>query len=71
MSAVPVFNLKAPINSGADDFSLVILPEENLEEGVLQKGYFTSSRLEGLGGDDIYSFEKIVLPPEPEPPVRR
>lgn len=65
----PVYNLKSPINSGADDFGLVILPAINLPDGVLQKGYLTSARMNGLGGDDIYSFEKIVLPPEPEPPV--
>lgn len=71
----PVFNLKPPINSGGDDFSLVFLPkeqqnEDNLSEGdVLEKAYFSSSRQGGNGGDDIYLLEKVKLPPVLEPPV--
>ena len=65
----PVINLKPPLNSGADDFGLLIAEGSTLPEGVLQKGFFSSNRLEGLGGDDIYSFEKRPLPPLPIPPV--
>ncbi len=48
-----VVNMKYPINSSADDFSIII---ENNEE----RGYLTSNRDGGKGGDDIYQFE---LPP--------
>jgi len=49
----PVENLKAPINSSYDDFGIVY-------EGKKNKGYFTSNREGGKGGDDIWSF---YLPP--------
>jgi len=48
-----VVNMKYPVNSSADDFSIII---ENDEE----RGYLTSNRDGGKGGDDIYQFE---LPP--------
>ncbi len=51
-------NLKSPINSGADDFGLII-------DKRVQKGYFTSNRLGGAGNDDIYSFERFTPPPRP------
>ncbi len=56
-------NLRAPINSGADDFSFVIDYENRGD--ALQKGFFTSNRKGGQGGDDIYGFKKIILPPLP------
>ena len=46
-------NLKSPVNSSADDFSMII-------EKDGERGYLTSSRDGGKGGDDIYQFE---LPP--------
>jgi len=46
-------NLKSPMNSPADDFGIIF-------EGKKMKGYFTSNREGGKGGDDIWSF---VLPP--------
>lgn len=47
-------NMKVPINSSADDFSIMF-------QGAEEKGMFTSTRKKGgRGGDDIYSFE---LPP--------
>ena len=46
-------NLKSPINSAADDFGMIV--EKNGE-----RGYLTSNRQGGKGGDDIYQFE---LPP--------
>ena len=42
-------NLKSPINSKSDDFSFVILKEQ-------EQGYFSSNREGGKGDDDIYSF---------------
>ncbi len=64
----PPFNLKPPVNSGGDDFGFIV--QSNQAEGdVLQRGFFTSTRFEGPGNDDIYRFEKVVLPPEPEPEV--
>lgn len=52
-------NLKAPINSGKDDFAFVINPET-------RKGYLSSNRDGGIGGDDIYSVvqlkrEKVII----------
>ncbi|MEZ4930555.1 MAG: OmpA family protein [Saprospiraceae bacterium] len=67
-SWVPVRNLKPPLNSGSDDFGLVIDYQGQKKNGVLQVGYFTSNRPEGTGNDDIYRFEKRNLPPEPEKP---
>jgi len=46
-------NLKSPVNSSADDFSMII-------EKSGERGYLTSNRDGGKGGDDIYQFE---LPP--------
>lgn len=47
-----VTNMRYPINSEGDDFSIIF-------EREAEKGYFTSSRDGGKGGDDIYSF---ILP---------
>jgi outer membrane protein OmpA-like peptidoglycan-associated protein len=43
-------NLDAPINSPKDDFAYVLIPDTN-------KGYFSSNRIDGFGGVDIYYFE--------------
>ncbi len=43
-------NLKYPLNSAGDDFSIVF------EKGTDQKGFFTSNREGGKGKDDIYNF---------------
>ncbi|NNC94514.1 MAG: OmpA family protein [Chitinophagales bacterium] len=53
-----VKNMKYPINSGADDFALVMekLKPENEKDPVLSSGYFSSSRSGGKGNDDIYKF---------------
>ncbi|GJM35972.1 MAG: cell envelope biogenesis protein OmpA [Saprospiraceae bacterium] len=61
----PVYNLKPPINSGSDDFGYVIDYQAKKGADILQVGYFTSTRDQGLGNDDIYRFEKIVPPPAP------
>lgn len=65
---VPVQNLKPPINSGSDDFALVIDRRTPVEEGVLYRGWFSSNRPGGSGSDDIYAFERVVLPPQPPQP---
>ncbi len=53
-------NLKAPINSGSDDYGIIWQREA---DGTL-KGHMSSSRLNGQGRDDIYA-----LTPRPKPPV--
>ncbi len=60
----PPQNMKSPINSSADDFALVVDNQTDRKKGVFQKGYFTSNRTGGKGGDDIYAFEKRT-PPNP------
>lgn len=68
----PPYNLKAPMNSGADDFGFIAL-NGPAKQGpgqpgdLLRSGYFTSNRkIDGSrGGDDIYRFEQRVPPPEP------
>jgi len=44
-------NLEEPINSLKDDFAYLIEEEK-------QKGYFSSNREDGVGDDDIYSFNE-------------
>ncbi len=44
-----VENLKSPINSSGDDFSIIFDADE-------EKGYFTSNRPGGKGQDDIWRF---------------
>jgi outer membrane protein OmpA-like peptidoglycan-associated protein/tetratricopeptide (TPR) repeat protein len=48
---IEVLNLGEPINSDEDDFSFIINDET-------KKGYFASNRPNGIGSDDIYSFEE-------------
>lgn len=49
-----VRNMKAPINSSANDFGIVF-------DGNSEKGYFSSNREGGRGQDDIWEFQ--------EPPI--
>lgn len=65
----PAVNLKPPLNSGGDDFGYTIDYNIDPQGDILQTGYFTSTRDEGIGGDDIYRFEKRIPPPAPEPEV--
>ncbi|MFK8008323.1 MAG: OmpA family protein [Saprospiraceae bacterium] len=65
----PIINLKAPINSGWDDFGYVVDPNFKPSGDILHEGYFTSSRVDGKGNDDIYRFVKRVPPPPPPKPV--
>jgi len=48
-------NMKAPINSNRDDFSIYFLNDEN--------GFFASNRMGSQGKDDIFFF-KEVRPPD-------
>jgi peptidoglycan-associated lipoprotein len=62
-------NLKAPINSGADDLGFMVSTSKtDFPEGVFQRGYFTSNRVGGRGNDDIYKFERRVPIAKPIPP---
>ncbi|MFK7948944.1 MAG: OmpA family protein [Saprospiraceae bacterium] len=56
----PLQNLKAPINSGSDDFGYVVDYQSEKLDTVIQAGYFTTNR---DGSDDIYKFSKVILPP--------
>jgi len=47
-----VVNVGEPINSNADDFSLIF-------NSVTNKGYFASNRADGKGDDDIYAFLEL------------
>lgn len=51
----PVSNIGSPINTRYDDFAFIV----NVKEG---KGYFSSNRPGGSGGDDIYSFRLGDVP---------
>lgn len=61
-----VQNLGYGVNSGGDDFSVVLLKSK--DDSVLLSGYLTSNRPGGKGLDDIYFFEKRIAPKEPLPP---
>lgn len=52
-----VQNLKYPLNSGADDFGIVLksVPAEQ-QTFIKQQGMFVSNRPGGKGDDDIYRF---------------
>ena len=52
-----VENMGVPFNSPSDDFGLIIERDNN-------RGYFSSRRKGGRGGDDIYSFALDVKPIE-------
>ena len=45
-------NLGAPLNSNADDFSLVF-------DNKTKKGFVSSNRDGGIGDDDVYSFKQL------------
>ncbi len=66
----PPLNLRPPVNSSGDDFGLVIDRRTRTDDpDVLATGYFSSRRVDGMGSDDIYRFEKIIPPPAPETPA--
>jgi hypothetical protein len=43
-------NLGVPFNSSKDDFAIIFTDEQG------EEGFFSSSRMEGMGGVDIYKF---------------
>jgi outer membrane protein OmpA-like peptidoglycan-associated protein len=45
-----VYNAGVPLNSQYDDFAAIV-------NSNLTKGYFSSDRTDGVGGDDIYAFD--------------
>jgi outer membrane protein OmpA-like peptidoglycan-associated protein/tetratricopeptide (TPR) repeat protein len=49
----PATNMGSPLNTQYDDFALIINDKMN-------KGYFSSSRPGGKGGDDIYAFDVLI-----------
>lgn len=57
-------NLRAPMNSGGDDFGMIVAPRpSDTPDSIVQIGYFTSNRLGGKGSDDLYRFERRLPPP--------
>jgi len=61
-------NLRAPMNSGEDDFGLIL--REKTEGDTRQiEGYLSSTRKGGEGKDDIYYFTKKYIAPPPPPPI--
>ncbi|RNC91560.1 MAG: flagellar motor protein MotB [Allomuricauda sp.] len=46
-----IVNVGRPVNGPYDDFSFIIDEES-------KKGYFSSNRVDGMGEDDIYSFDE-------------
>ncbi len=65
----PPQNLRAPINSGADDLGILMEKKSALAADLLGAGWFTSNRPGGAGGDDIYRFTKKTPPPAPPTPI--
>lgn len=61
---MPPINLRAPINSGADDFGFVIDSFGPAKENVLLQGFFTSSRGGTSRQDDIFSFDVLGTSPK-------
>ncbi len=57
-----VENMRYPINSGADDFYLILDKNKpaNDQDTVLKSGYLTSARKNGKGMDDIYSYQLFL-----------
>lgn len=53
---VPPINLRAPINSGADDFGYVIDTFAMRDEAISARGYFTSTRGGSSRNEDVFSF---------------
>ncbi|MFN4080364.1 MAG: flagellar motor protein MotB, partial [Saprospiraceae bacterium] len=70
MGWTPPLNLKAPLNSGADDFAFAVAEQRQGQKpgDLILSGYFSSNRPGGRGGDDIYRFERRIPPPRPTPP---
>lgn len=61
-------NLRAPVNSGEDDFGFILREKTDDSERQIE-GYLTSTRKGGEGKDDIYYFTKKYITPPPPPPI--
>lgn len=69
----PPTNLKAPINSGFDDYGFIVEKHypttASPQPGdLIMEGFFSSNRPDGKGGDDIYHFTQKIPIPKPAPP---
>ncbi len=51
-TVVDVYNAGSTLNTAADDYSLII-------DSASTKGYLSSDRVGGSGGDDIYAFDFV------------
>ncbi len=49
-------NLKAPLNSVKDDIGIIFYPDSKKSHPDEERGFLSSNRAGGRGGDDIYSF---------------
>ena len=52
-SNIKILNLGSPVNSKLDDYSFIV-------DKRIRKGYFSSNREEGLGGNDIFAIEILT-----------
>jgi len=50
----PVFNAGYPLNTQYDDFAAIA-------DSSMRKGYFSSNRSGGSGGDDLYAFDTLEV----------
>lgn len=68
------YNMGYPINSGGDDFSFIVDYNAKPKNGIVQQGYFSSSRV-GSGKDDIFRFSKLkvesIVPEVVSPEVKK
>lgn len=67
----PPMNMKAPVNSGGDDFGFVVDRFTTPKDPVVFSGYLSSSRKGGAGSDDLFRFQYRKLPPELKEEKRR
>lgn len=55
----PPMNMRAPVNSGGDDFYFTVNRFKKESDPVIFSGFFSSSRKNGVGNDDLYRFEYL------------
>jgi peptidoglycan-associated lipoprotein len=68
----PPINLKAPVNSGFDDFGFWVRKQyekvDTVSGAMKAEGFFSSNRPGGKGGDDIYAWT-LKVPQKPIQPI--
>lgn len=64
-SWTPAKNAGIPINSGADDFGLIILEDQKTNDNIIAKGMFSSSRNTAMN-DDIFNYTHYRIEKEEE-----